>query len=194
MDYKQDGTEMKNAYETLTSNLTSYQKDGNSLKNDTAIGKYVGNIYYYGKNRGEEDEVVTSTVRQLVDYIDNDATFRGALNATSNTSWSNITTSELKEIIKSDIVGQDSEGKARILDTAGVQYETENRNNLVVNVDNADEDASLNNAEFIVELVPKEATEKTSKPYQASMSLTVMKIVGSDMNGLQIDNIAEIIK
>ncbi len=194
MDYKQDGTEMKNAYETLTNNLTSYQKDGNSLKNDTAIGKYVGNIYYYGKNRGEEDEVVTSTVRQLVDYIDNDATFRGALNATSNTSWSNITTSELKEIIKSDIVGQDSEGKARILDTAGVQYETENRNNLVVNVDNADEDASLNNAEFIVELVPEEATEKTSKPYQASMSLTVMKIVGSDMNGLQIDNIAEIIK
>ena len=67
-----------------------------------SFGTYVGNIYYYGKDEkqnGESDRVVASTVRQLVDYVDNDVTFSQLANATANTSWSATTVEELNTFI-----------------------------------------------------------------------------------------------
>lgn len=197
MDYKDDKTTFDTACDKLTTALVTYQKSGNDLKNDTEQGKYVGSIYYYGADVKDTatDAVVTSTVRQLVDYIDNDVTFSGMLNATTDTSWSNVTASELKELIKADII-QTQDGKDTVLDEKGIQYETENRNNLVVSVDSTE--STLNNSGFIVELVPYAAKQGdkavTDKDYQAAMYLTTTRYVGSDSDDLQIDNIAEIIK
>lgn len=194
IEYKEDKTRIEEARKDLLTNLATYSKEGNTLKNDTTLGKYVGSIYYYGASGDQSDSVVTSTVRQLVDYIDNDATFSGTLNATKDTSWSNVTATELKELIKSDIV-KSQNGKDVVLDDAEVQYETENRNNLVVSVDSLE--STLNNSGFIVELVPYQAkfdNAVTDKDCQAAMYLTTTRYVGSDSDDLQIDNIAEIIK
>lgn len=191
MDYKNDATAFDEERNKLTTSLATYKKDGSSLKNDTTFGYYVGSIYYYGKDCDTaKDAVVSSTVRQLVDYIDNDVTFSGSLNATPNTSWSNITVTELKKLIKNEIVTT-PDGKDVIVDKDGVQYETENRNNLVVSVDSTDTASTINNSGFIVDLVPYEAKKDG---YMASMNLTTTRYVGADSDDLQIDNIAEIIK
>lgn len=195
MDYKEDKTTFDTARNELLTKFATYTKSGDTLKNDAKPGEYVGNIYYYGAEGNQNDAIVTTTVRQLVDYIDNDTTFSGTLNATTNTSWSNVTATELKELIKSDIV-QTQDGKDTILDEDGIQYETENRNNLVVSVDSTE--STLNNSGFIAELVPYQAKQGdmavTDKDYQATMYLTTTKYTGSDSDDLQIDNVAEIIK
>ena len=180
---------------TLRDSLAEYKKTGeNKLvnANNAYMGEYVGSIYYYGKDGDTADDVVTSTVRQLVDYVDNDATFSSMMNASSNTSWSNITAEELQNIVKSDIV---QDGK--VVDSDGISYETENRNNLITSIDNVDENSILNNKEFIKKLVPYNAVVNNSEikyGYQASMNLTVTRYVGADSGDLQIDNIAEIIR
>ena len=51
----------------------------------------------------DDDRVVTSTVRQLVDYVDNDVTFSQMANASANTSWSASTVKELKPYIDPNI-------------------------------------------------------------------------------------------
>ena len=164
------------------------------MKNDNVSGHYVGSIYYFGKDGNQDDAVVTTKVRQLVDYIDNDMTFDGMMNASANTSWSNVTVAELKGLIKPEIVGKDDDGKDVIVDENGVSYEATNRSNLVVSVDNADTSSAVNNGGFVVKLVPNVANADTGIAYLSAMNLTVTKFVGADSDDLQIDNIAEIIK
>lgn len=190
MEYKEDITVIKTACDELSTKLATYQKEenGNGLKNDTTLGEYVGSIYYYGESGNTDDAVVSSTVRQLVDYIDNDATFSGTSNATANTSWSNVTASELKSMVAPDIISSQNNEDV-ILDSREIRYETENRNNLIVSVDSTE--STLNNKDFIVDLQPFEANQGD---YMASMNLTITRYVGSDSDDLQIDNVAEIIK
>ncbi len=188
MAYKEDVAAIKTVCDELSTELATYKKEGNSLKNDTILGEYVGSIYYYGGSGDSNDAVVSSTVRQLVDYIDNDATFSAVLNATANTSWSNVTASELKSMVAPDIISSQNNEDV-ILDSKEIRYETENRNNLIVSVDSTE--STLNNKDFIVDLKPVEAEQGN---YMASMNLTITRYVGSDSDDLQIDNVAEIIK
>ena len=189
-----DENGFKTQYDKLATELATYKKDGASLKNDNVSGHYVGSIYYFGKDGNQDDAVVTTKVRQLVDYIDNDMTFDGMMNASANTSWSNVTVAELKGLIKPEIVGKDDDGKDVIVDENGVSYEATNRSNLVVSVDNADTSSAVNNGGFVVKLVPNVANADTGIAYLSAMNLTVTKFVGADSDDLQIDNIAEIIK
>lgn len=161
---------------------TDFDSIYEELSDSKEIGKYLGNIYYFGE--GTDDAIVTTKVRQLVDYIDNDVSFSGMMNSTPNTSWSNITTSDLSELIDPQIIKD-----GIIVDDKDIQYETENRNNLVVSIDSTE--SELNNAKFIVDLKPYNADNEN---YSASMNLTVTRYVGSDSGDLQIDNIAEIIR
>ncbi len=188
MDYKEDPIAFAQACDTLKTELASYEKEGNSLKNPTTFGQYVGSIYYYGEDGDPEDKVVTSTVRQLVDYIDNDARFSGQQNATTDTSWSNVTATELKSMVKPEIVTEQN-GEDIVLDDKEIRYQTENINNLVVSVDSTE--STLNNSGFIIELTPQEAEQGK---FMASMNLTITREVAGDSDDLQIDNIAEIIK
>lgn len=185
MVYAEDNTKFPETIGNLATAFATYHKDGNTLKNDTALGKYLGNVYYYGV--GESDAVVTSTLRQVVDYVDNNVVFSGNLNNFENSSWSNITTEELKGHIDEDIVQNNM-----IVDSKGIQYETQNRNNLIVSVDSTE--STLNNKDFIIELQPYAAAIENDAKYKAAMNLTVTKYVASDSDDLQINNIAEIIK
>ena len=188
MEYKDDPTAFAQACDTLKTELTTYKKEGNSLKNTATFGQYVGSIYYYGKDGSQDDKVVTSTVRQLIDYIDNDARFSGQDNATKDTSWSNVTATELKSMVKPEIVTEQN-GEDVVLDDKEIRYQTENVNNLVVSVDSTE--STLNNSGFIVELAPQQANEGN---FMASMNLTITREVAGDSDDLQIDNVAEIIK
>ncbi len=195
MSYAEDNIKFPEIISALARKLATYSKEENSLKNGTLFGNYLGNIYYYGATdkklfdynadgTKDDDFVVTSTVRQLVDYVDNSVVFSGNLNNFENSSWSNITTEELKGHIDPEI---------KLIDSKGIEYETQNRNNLIVSVDSTE--STLNNKGFIVELLPFAADSTQDKTdYKAAMNLTVTKYVGSDSDDLQIDNVAEIIK
>lgn len=192
-NYTWDESGFNKVCEDLSAKFATYTKSGNSLVNNNEIGHYVGSIYYLGVNGSKEDKVVASKVRQLVDYIDTDVIFDGVTNSVANMSWRNSTSTELKELINSELVTT-VDGKDVILDKDGVQYETENRNNIAVSVDSDDITKTVNNGEFIIDLVPYIATTSTGIPCNSSMYLTTTKYVGADSDDLQIDNIAEIIK
>lgn len=197
MIYAEDNIKFPEIISALARKLATYSKEENSLKNGTLFGNYLGNIYYYGATdkklfdyngdgTKDDDFVVTSTVRQLVDYVDNSVVFSGNRNNFENSSWSNITTEELKGHIDPEIIDSNNN---KLIDSKGIEYETQNRNNLIVSVDSTE--STLNNKGFIVELLPFAADETK---YKAAMNLTVTKYVGSDSDDLQIDNVAEIIK
>lgn len=178
---------------SLATELATYKKEGNSLKNDNLIGHYVGSIYYLGAAGDPADSVVTSRVRQLVDYIDNDVTFDGKLNAVANMSWSNAEIDELRNHIDPSMI-QNIDGVDTIVDENGISYKTDRRNNLVLSVDNDKTSDTIHNGEFIVHLTPYVAATSTGAPYSSSMSLLVTKYVSADADDLQIDNVAEIIR
>ena len=192
IEYAKDATEIPSAKVQLESNIANYSKKGKTLVNSTKVGEYLGTIYYYGEDKklfdydangsNDEDSVVTSTIRQLVDYIDNDVTYSSAQNASANSSWSNITTGNL-----SDMTALGSS----ITDKDGIKYETDNRNNLAVSVDSTDTNKDINNAGFITKLKPHSADKDNC---MSAINLTITQYVGAASDDLQIDNVAEILK
>lgn len=199
MLYKEDITQFDTTLEKLLTEFSGFTKNSKgTLENPKALGEYVGTIYYYGEdkelfdygNGNKQDNIVTSRVRQVVDYIDNDVVFSGNLNNTQDMSWSAITVDELRPHIDNSII--DSEG--RILDEDGISYTTDNRTNIAVSADEDSTNSTINNAGFIVDLQPENATKTTGANYRASMYLTTTKYVSGDSDDLQIDNIAEIIR
>lgn len=197
MKYMDDAAAFDEKCTDLSDRLSSYKKESGSLKNDTTLGSYVGSIYYYGQDGNQNDSVVTSTVRQLVDYIDNDVDFNEAINSEPNTSWSTIKAEQLKRLVKPEIVVE-KDGEQTVLDEKEARYETADRNNLTVSVDSYGvADNTLNNNGFIVELVPTQALQgerAITGLDRVSMELAISRYIGSDSDDLQIDNIAEIIK
>lgn len=161
----------------LGDNLATFNKDKN---NNTAMGKYVGNHYYYGKDKEntteeEKDRIVTTTVKELVDYLDNDMRFDALLNSNNNKpKWKSSTEDELKDLIES---------KQIITDRNGVVYST--NGNLLTSINDKEVNESL-----IKGLEPKSGNYIP----EATIELTVSKFVSADSDDLQIDNIAEIIR
>ena len=208
MTYSSDTNDLANVPERLSNKFKTFKKEGNKLVNETKPGEYLGTIYYYGENRElfdynddstiEEDYIVTSRVRQLVDYVDNDVVFDQSLNDTANMSWSTITTEKLLNNHIDSTIAQ----SMKILDEDEISYETDDRHNLATSVDystanqeNLDETVTLNNSGFIVDLQPKDAyDEDRSVPYQASMYLTVTQTIGADSDDLKVDSVAEILR
>ena len=181
-----------------------YRKDGNNLVNvnHPNVGEYVGSVYYLGKRDAytQNDTIVSTKVRQLIDYVDNDAVFKVAENSTKNSSWRNITAQELLDgkVINDSIIGE-YDGVKNIADDKGVLYNTAEKNNLVLSVDNVDGD-TLSNADFIVDIVPfgasKENADATASSCMASMNLVMTRTIDTEIDDsdLSYDNIAEIVK
>lgn len=184
----------------LANNLSTYTLSSGKLINESTMGNYVGSIYYYGANSNYKtnttfEPVVSTKVRQLVDYVDNDLMFDGSLNSSTNTSWSNVTTSQLKngELISPEIITKsqgnlltDDNNYYVILDSDGINYLRDNMSNVIVSTDNENLNSGL-----IKDIQPYGANNDN---YIATMELTVSKYVGSDSDDLSIDNISEIIK
>jgi len=165
------------------------------------VGEYIGSIYYIGKNEAytQSDIVATTTVRQLIDYVDNDAVFKPNDNTELNGSWKSTTADELlsNRVISSDIIAE-YDGVNNIVDDKGIVYSTNERNNLILSVDNKEGD-KLANPDFIVKLVPFSASTQNGQlptSCDTTMGLTMTRSIDSEIDDedLNYDNIAEIVK
>ena len=160
------------------------------------IGTYLGKTYYQGANvSNNNDKIVTTTVRQVIDYVDNEAVFSAINNSSIDNSWRVATINEItgnginaNRLIDDSIVVENN-----IVDKNGLNYITSQRNNIAVSVDNIDDTTELTNKGFEVELVPYLADENN---YKATITLKTTRTVSAqtDADSIALDNLAEIVK
>ncbi len=159
-------------------------------------GKYLGNIYYLGSAANTNNqEVVTTTVRQLVDYVDNDTVFSADYNKEKDHSWKNATINEVTgngfeadRLLDRDIILQNN-----IQDDKGKVYITPQKKNIVVSVDSIEDTEELTNKGFEAKLLPY---DQDPSQYQSVISSTLTRTIASedDANHVAFDNLAEIVK
>ena len=192
---------------------TSTYNDAGKVYNGELIeyGMYFGSIYYQGKDGNTTDEVVETKVRQIVDYVDNDAIFADSLNITKDQAWSNTTIEYLLEnrLLDPSVVQIiDSEGnitgetradreattgeRYSIIDDRYQEYITEIRNNLILNNDSS-EDIDGANPGLVKYLSPYAVTNNLEQS-SASIKLYISRYFASEDDTNDIDNLAEIIK
>ena len=189
-------------------------------------GKYLGSYYYDGLYDPNNDtlKVVTTRVRQIVDYVDNDGTFDTNNNRKVDHSWKNTSVLELagngingEQLLSKDVVATN-----KLLDKNDRVYISDSENNIILSVDeisvlrngdNIDNYDQLSNALFEQQLVPmtgelklgtvdtynlSEPVDGVGKPTAnyTVLDLTVTKVVASskDADNLSFDNIAEVVK
>lgn len=173
------------------------------INNSYTPGTYVSEFYYTGVP-GANDVPVTVRVRQLVDYVDNDAIFSAEYNKDANQSWVNTTVTELTGS------GYDAD---RLLDPTITQtynlidkndkvYIADERNNVILSEDSLETtdraDLTLRNNGFERKLYTI-SDEITSEGDNANMSSIVLRITrtvaaAKDTDDLTFDNLAEIVK
>lgn len=165
-------------------------------------GTYVSQFYYTG-TPADGDVPVTVRVRQLVDYVDNDAVFTSAYNKGTDHSWKNTTVTELTGS------GYDNE---RLLDLAvtqtyqlvdinGMTYITDQRNNVILSEDSLGStdknDQTLINNGFEKKLsVIDVSSGDITDANKSAITLSISRVVAAakDTDDLTFDNLAEIVK
>jgi hypothetical protein len=204
--------EMKAAREELIRMATLYAKGSDGkFERENSVGKYLGSTYYNGKyNEGNKDVVASVRVRQVIDYVDNDAVFAPMNNSGLNSSWKTVKEVELlgeagengkyadrlismKEgIFPTREDGTIDTSVGSIVDRKGIKYNTDKKANIILSVE-SEEGEELNNADFIKKLVPYAADENK---YSSQIALTTTKFFAteSDANDMSFDNVAEIVK
>ena len=174
--------------------------DGNVYA-DT-YGKYLGSIYYEGSYAHSNlDNIVTTKIDTLIDYVDNNAVFKAEENTALNNSWRVVTIEELsnEDIIDKNII-QDYDGIMNIVDSKNVMYQTAERNNIILSIENNDANATeMSNKDFTVRLVPYGATLNNSDltyGYTTFMNMNMTRSIDAEINDsdASFDNIAEIVK
>ncbi len=164
-----------------------------------SYGRYLGNTYYRGFNgetgnysKWDTDKVVTTTVRQMIDYVDNDIGVSeiGATQGENGELWqireNNI--ESLGDILDNNIF---VDGKVyNELSTSNVPY-----NNILLTADSKEY-----NSNFVKRLIPKDSELDNNnhgddiKDCTSSTSLTETKeFSATDKGDTGIDNYAEIV-
>ena len=200
-------TEIRDTAKALQQSIEIFTKEGAKFTRNNDIGKYLGSVYYNGKEAKGNDEVVATKVRQLIDYVDNDAVFTALYNMNVDQSWSTITEEQLvgtKEkdyadrIVSREVVSFEEGNVERLVDENNVYYNTEQKNNIVLSVDSEDDANSYTNKGFLKEIKPLGINENDN---ELETSLTSMKLLvtrtiaaESDADDMTFDNIAEIVK
>lgn len=179
---------LKLAQEVNTSERESATEDS-----VVKIGQVLGTTYYTGDER--VDRVVTTKVRQVVDYVDNDAVYTATYNTDPNHSWRTTTMTELtgSGYRADNLIDRSVISEYEIIDKDGRNYLSSDKSNIVLSVDDDSDSASFVNKEFEAALVPYEVDPLNS---QSNIVLTITKVVSAedDTDKLSFDNIAEIVK
>lgn len=218
----ENAEQIKTEREKLELATTLYdKKEDGTFTRKNAIGKYLGSTYYNGKNNeGNKDVVAEVRVRQLIDYVDNDATFAAIDNMEANNSWRTITepellavkedgtfdyenriltmnTEETKGIFTLNEDGTINATVGSILDDKGVKYNTENKSNIIISIDDTYEKEAdkLTNKGFTKALVPAVMSDENNA-WNSEITLTTTKYFGAETNSkdMTFDNVAEIVK
>ena len=160
------------------------------------IGTYLGKTYYQGANvKNNNDKIATTTVRQVIDYVDNEAVFSTINNSKLDNSWNAATINEItgngindNRLIDSSIVVNNN-----IVDKNGLNYITSQKNNIALSIDNIQDVNELTNKGFEIKLVPYSVDENN---YKSSITLTTTRTVSAetDADKIALDNLAEIVK
>lgn len=174
----------------------------NSRKGIVNLGKALGTNYYIGKSAAvaSPDVVVSSKVRQVIDYVDNDGVFVPENNTESNHMWRNTSITELtgnghteNRLLDNKVIPE-----YEILDKKNISYITPQKNNVVLSTDSQNAVSGGNtNGEFERKLKPYEVDTTAGKTESKSqIVLTVTKVVSAqdDADNLTFDNLAEIVK
>ena len=188
-------------------------------------GTIIGDFYYEGlpkdfyNDKGEVAEKyakgyakVSTRVRQIVDYTDNDGVFDTSKNNTQDAYWKNTSVLELagNGLDKNQLLSSSITATNMIYDDDERTYISDEKNNVALSVDVMNEKAELNNAGFEKELEPLkiEGTEaidlgKTDPDgnmiYGDSISKLYFKVTRTvssedDADNLNFDNMAEVVK
>ena len=162
------------------------------------IGRYLGKYYYRHNEPDNEDKIVTTKVRQVVDYIDNNGEFKSNNNSKENNSWKKTTLTELNgNGIKAErLLRKDILAFFEILDKYGIDYINEDSSNIVLSIDSQNNTTdSLHNNGFEKELVPYSYSNDIND-FSSMILLTIDKTVSAedDADNLTYDNLAEIVK
>ena len=171
-----------------------------SISNKPEMGKYIGRFYYTGE-KGSDDKIVTTKVRQVAEYIDNDGVFSSDYNNTENHSWRATTARELagNGYDANKIVDNNITLLGSVYDKNERLYIDEVNKNVALSID-TDADTTMSNKEFEKKLEPadlsKNDAEEALKNAKTEINITVTKVVSAedDADNLTFDNVAEIVK
>lgn len=185
------GTKPKTEKEALK--LLAKKAYEDMAKGVSKIGEYLGTTYYTNDVRA--DKVVTTRVRQIVDYVDNNGIFRADLNNNKDHSWKNTNVTELTgNGYEADrLLSKQITTEYELIDKNGIAYITDQRNNVILSIDTRENTEELNNNGFEAKLIPYVENQDA---YKSQIGLTITKTVSAedDANNLTYDNIAEIVK
>lgn len=195
----------------------AYKSDGTTefegveLAGQEYYGMYQGETYYTGKI-GKNDIVAELKVDHILDYVDNDLAFNTSQNNTKNRLWAATTSNELysKNMLNWNKVNKvGNRPNYFLIDKFGIKYDTENRSNLALSVDdnkdgrnweiddNDNESYGENNINTLLSkfLIPtgKDETKSTGKiNIVASKVLSAEDISGN--TGLSYENLSEVLQ
>ena len=177
-----------------------------TLFNNGSYVPVLGYTYYSSSVNGN-DAVVNTKVGQIIDYIDNGLRFDQSINTADNNSWYSTTDDYLyhNDVIDKNIFqtvnynvlqgdAATSESKSKVMDKAGVYYDTTSSHNIVLSVQNSTGDTNAKNTDIMKRLLPKSQANDTTRSAYAFIKLNTTRSIDSQAEDLIFDNIAEIIK
>ena len=185
----------------LKSSIENFTKVGDSYTRNNNIGQYLGSVYYNGTEAKGNDEVVATSVKQLIDYVDNDAVFTAMYNMKENHSWVQKTEEELlgesdndyaNRLVSKELLIKDG-AVVSLVDSKNSYYNNEQKTNIIVSVENDVGNGDYSNIGFMKELKPVAVSEDT---FTSTIKLLTSKTIGteSDVDNMTFDNLAEIVK
>ena len=203
-EYKTKGVSIDSSSQVIKSNIKELAQKARkaSVANNVNLGEYLGTMYYTGKlAAGNEDKIVKTKVRQVIDYVDNDSVFTQSYNTDNNHMWRNTSITELtgngyaeNRLVNSLVIPE-----YEILDPKAISYITAQKKNVILSIDNQSQPTATQNSNstFEKELIPYEKDTTSSKEdYKTQIVLTITKTVSAqdDADNLTFDNIGEIVK
>ncbi len=166
--------------------------------NKRDLGYYLGKYYYTGEIDLDHDDVVTTKVCQLVDYVDNNAVFTSTYNQDKDHAWRTTNLTELagNGYAEQRLLDKNVLPEYELLDKNSLLYQTSQNNNLILSIDDGEQNSTFEKALKPIELNDTEITNKEDDYYKSQIALTITKTVSAqdDANNLTYDNIAEIVK
>lgn len=161
---------------------------------DYYVGKYVGNMYYRGALTSEfsdtSDVKVQTRIDQYIDYVDNDLVFKPEEN--SENGQVNYLTYTAEEIARKGLL-KGVDNKTEVISDGSKDYYNKNtgtNNNLAFNI----EDNEVNKK--LYKFLEPDRSTSINDDNLYTINLKASKILTSEMDieGLEIDNLAEIVK
>ncbi len=173
-----------------------------NIEEPIEFGKKVGK-YYYTLDKSNQNQVRTR-VRQVLNYVDNDAVFMTEKNNEDNKYWRASTAAELNGygLDRNRLVESGQIDIYKVLDKNEMAYMTRERNNIALSVDEVEGNEGIKNDQFEGITVPYEyytslnEDEREKVKWNTHINIVTTKTVSStsDANNMSYETLSEIVK